>query len=135
MLIQELLKLKENNSMNTQQVADFVEKEFLKVTNEWTNFRNVETGNDKGKMYSIIKDKNFNNGLPVAKFRVPVVIGNNNANNSDKNFKRAFDKIWHLRNDGYFLTQPTGGKDKEDAWTYDEKTSGNIMTFYIGSSK
>lgn len=127
MLIKELLQINEEMK-NTEQIADDVNSMFKKASPDFFIFRKSELGNLPGKVYTIVKDKNYNNGNPVAKFRVPVV--NKDAGNSEAVFKKVFDEVWKLRNEGYFLTQAKGAEESADAWGNEDR-SGNVMTFYV----
>jgi hypothetical protein len=124
-----------------QKVVDQLDDALQKVTGAQA-FRTDETGNQSGKLYKIIQDKNWANGAPVAMFRVPVITVENgkmtrevqgDAKNSMLNFSKAFDPFWKLRNEGWLISQPIGGHKGGDAWSNKEQqTSGNILTFVIG---
>lgn len=126
-----------------QKVIDQLDDSLQKLTGAQA-FRQGETGNQSGKLYRIIQDKNWANGNPVAMFRVPIITVENgkmtretqgDAKNSMINFSKAFDPFWKLRNEGWLISQPLGGTKEGDAWGNKERqTQGNIISFVIGKA-
>ena len=109
-----------------------------------SSLRTGATGNLSGKLYKIVTDKNWNNGEPVAMFRIPVITMEQgkdtsketyDATNSLQNFNKVFNQVWGLRDKGWIISQPRGGYQKEDSWeNKDQQTMGNILQFVIGKS-
>jgi hypothetical protein len=141
---QSLLKLLEAAlDPEVQKVIDQLDAAIKKTTGAEA-YRQSETGNQSGKLYRIIQDKNWANGAPVAMFRVPIITvekgrstndATYDAKNSNQNFKKAFDPFWKLRDEGWVLSQPVGGQKEGDGWeNKDEQTSGTILQFVIGKA-
>ena len=136
-----LLSMFEAVDPAVQKVVDQLDAALQKSTGA-QNYREGETGNQSGKLYKIIQDKNYADGSPVALFRVPIITlergkstqdWTGDATNSYQNFKKAFDPFWKLRNEGWIVTQPMGGQKQGDA-AGDNQTMSNIIQFVIGKA-
>ena len=131
-----LIRLIEDLDDDAMKAIENLNKAFIKAGFD-PNIR-TDLGNTQGKLYRITKGSN---GEDYALFRVPVITSEKgqstqdrtlNAENSLFAFNKIINTVWGLRNQGYYLSQPVGGKVKGDAWGSEETTSGNVMTFWFG---
>lgn len=139
-LVEELSETVGGLDPATQKLADQISDALIK---NFGSYRKSETGNESGKMYKVVTDKNWNKGAPVAMFRIPVITiergqstreTQGNAVNSLKNFDAVFDKIWGLRDKGWLISQPRGGYQEGDGWENKEaQTSGTILQFALAA--
>jgi hypothetical protein len=130
-----------NMDPEVMKVVDQLDDAFQKAGMN-SSLRTGATGNLSGKLYKIVTDKNWNNGDPIAMFRIPVIITERgkdttketyDATNSLQNFNKVFNPVWGLRDKGWIISQPRGGNQEGDGWeNKDQQTMGNILQFVIG---
>lgn len=128
-----ILEAEDPSQEVTTKLADQIDAALVKAGMLKT-VRSDETGNMNGKLYTL---KNID-GRVYALFSVPVITQEKGstddfrASNNISSFRGVIDKIWDLRNKGYYIDQPRGQKGWEDK---NSKTSGTIMQFHIAAPK
>lgn len=113
-----------------QKIVDQIDAALQNIVDR--TLRTNDLGNSGDHLYRIVTAKD---GKDYALFSVPVITqGGDRAENSSANFNKIIDKIWGLRDKGFYLSQPVGksGSGWENKNT---GTSGTVMQFYFGKGK